>query len=929
MRTRRLMRVARAILVSAVVLPSLALVGGGPVHAANTSSEMLVDPVDRITVAIDGGVRPFAGRDRYETALRLAERYAHERGGLGSISTVILASGETLVDGAVTAGLAGREKAPVLLTPPNGLRGDVAAFLDRHRISTVIVVGGSSSVPRRVLDQIAALDVEPTVRRIAGADRFATAAAVAVEIDSDATWCGTDDTVAVLANGSDERLADVVAIGPLAYARELPVLLTRGSELPDAAASFLRSQRIDRVVIVGGESAVSDAVMSPLLAAGVDEIERVAASRTASVETAMAELMTKDCLHELEPSKNFVALVGRGSVVDAVAAGPTLGAGFDGSGPIPLLLVSKPLPRAVQSFLSRTPSAVDGRKNHVQIVAIGGRGAIDEATMTAAVGAAASARALTARITAAAGANTLRVRFSENLEVDVERFKAKLRDLLYVNEVPAWITSQDLVSSNPCGRFSSLNVTLRDDLEIDDEIEFQAAEGWHSTNGDRRVIRGVSYTVPEPRLSRRAPSIEVIAIPGQTKVWIAVRTAELRDPASGAADDIVVSSGRIRVITDDGVAVTVGRPVQEGVRPFLGTALYSFELNASAGGNYPLEAGDLVLVRNGVAVGANDQRSGSSRALVVEVKTRLGVAAVRAGPPNPGVDDSAATTRPDEIANVSRRAQTRLGDALRIVGKWTGSAAGAAGNAWTINSNRADSPVPTPGTTTASDDDRPDTQVWIDASRQLISIRHIEALEGQKREQTYGELVQALNRNRDFAEHFIAELIDPCDGDEVVVDLDEDEGLLGTAELEGGVSSISFLVTYNEYVKGYLGDDQTVVSAGGPAHVGELIDDILGALIPDYDETPTADRVEVSTLLPLKQVFFRFTTADPEHTIGQVAAIRSKRVDIREGTVGGYRIDDPATDDVDESVNAERALFVVSSRDSLLLTDLPAPSSNS
>ena len=186
--------------------------------------------------------------------------------------------------------------------------------------------------------------------------------------------------------------------------------------------------------------------------------------------------------------------------------------------------------------------------------------------------------------------------------------------------------------------------------------------------------------------------------------------------------------------------------------------------------------------------------------------------------------------------------------------------------------------------------------------------------------------MQALNSNRVFAKHFIAELTDPCDGDEVVVDLDNDEGLLGTAELEGGVSSISFLVTYNGYVRDFLGDGQTVVGAGGPDHVGELIDDILGGLIPDYSETPTtyvADRVEVSTLLPGKQVFFRFTTADPEHTIGQMVGLRSGRVDIREGTAGGYRVDDPATD-VDESVNAERALFVVSSRDSLLLTDSPA-----
>ncbi|MYH74072.1 MAG: cell wall-binding repeat-containing protein [Acidimicrobiales bacterium] len=921
--TRRLKRFASAVAACVLGLTALAVVHVGPAQAANTAAELLVDPADRISTVETGGVRPFSGRDRYETALRLAERFVHERGGLGSVSTVILASGEALADGVVTAGLAGHLAAPVLLTRPDDLPEGVADFIDHHGVSTVIVVGGASSVSRRVLRELTALETEPEVRRIAGADRFATAAAVAADFDSGSTWCATDDVAAVLVNGANDHLADVMAIGPLASARELPILLSRQNELPEAAAKYLRDRRTERVVIVGGTEAISDAVVSELLEAGVDEVERVAATRTASVETAMAQLMTVTCRHELEPTASIVALAGRGSVADAIAAGPVLGAGMGGSGPIPLLLAADPLPRAVSSFLARTPREIDGRKNHVLVVAIGGRSVIDETTMSAAVRAAASARPLTARITANAGESTLRISYSESLEVDGDGFAAKLRDLLYVNDVPAWIAGQPVVSSrtaDPCETFSSLDVMLRHELEVGDTIELLPAEDWPSTNADRRVIRGASRTIPEPRPSFRGPSVEVIALPGATKVWISIKASEYRNPEAGSDGGITVNAGRIRVLAEDDTAVTVGQPARVRLDRFLGTALYSFDLQAG-GGTYALAADDLVIVRNGLAVNASERRSGSRRAIVVEPQVRLGVAAVRVGPPNPGVDDSVQTIRPAEIATISKRAQASLGGSLNVVAKWSGSAAGAAGNAWEIHSTRADTAVVTPGA--VEGDDPPDTQVWVDATRNLISIRHVNAPAGHERQQTYGELVQVLNSNRDFSRHFVAELTEPCEGDEKVVDLGE-EGLTGTAEFTGGISSISFLVSFNDYVEAFRTDGTTVVGAGAGA-VGELIDDVLGGLIDDYGQSVAgipADQVEVAAPVPGKDVVFRFTTHDPEHAIAQTVNVRSKRIDLREGLAASYRPDDVGTADIDESVSAGRSLFVVSSRDSRLLSDL-------
>lgn len=907
--------------VAGVTLAGLTVAGSAPAGAANTASEYLVARDDGAPV-LQGGVRLFAGRDRYRTAVLLAERYARRRGGLGAVSTVILAPGEELAGGLAAAGLAGREQAPILLTRPDSLPFAVAEFIDLHGVSNVIAVGGTESIAERVLADVASLQTAPSVRRVAGADRYETAALLASELNSDAFWCGVEGSAAILMNGSDEHLAEAAGIGTIAFARELPILFTRRGELPDATGGFLRRHRIDRVVIVGGPSAVSDSVISPLLAEGVDEVTRVAAGSAGITGASMAELMTEDCRHELAPSQSVVALRGPDAGIDAVTAAPLLAVGLDDSGPVPLLSAGERLPAAVQRFLARTPREVDGSKNHLRVAAIGGRSAVDEQMMRLAVAAASSAPALTARISAAAGDTTMRVAFSETLNADAPRFESRIRDVLYINDFPAQIDDLELFGdlvSDPCIRFAALDVTLRDELEAGDVIDLEHLDGWYSIDDDRRPIRSATFTVPSPRPVFGGPRIEVIAPEGRSSLWVSVTSAEHGDAAAGPDSVISLNRSRVRITAGEGVAVAVGEPRLLGVDRFLSAALYQLDLtDADTATSYLLAEGDLVRVGSGAALDSHDRRSGARSVRVRSSQARLGVVSVRAGPPNPGVDDSPRTLSPDAISGVSERAQVSLGESLTIVGKWSGLAAGAAGNAWQIHSTRADTPIIRPGQGTTGDDP-PTTQVWVDARGQSVLIRHVDAPAGQEREQTFGELVQLLNADSDFSRHFTAELSDPCaDGDEIV-DLDED-GFVRTARLAGGKSSVSFLVTFNDYVASYAAAGQVVTG-----DASELIDDILGALIPDYGEAPAeypADRLEVAAPVPGDEVLFRFTTEDPEHTIGQQISLRGNRITIDDGIAGSFRKDDPDTADVNESVNAGRALFAIASRDPRLLNDL-------
>ena len=224
-------------------------------QAANTSSEALVDTNDDGV----GDAREFGGRDRYDTALRLANDFGGAKG-LGNVPTAFVASGLALVDAVSVAGLAGFLDAPVLLTSGDSLHGGVADFIEDYGVQTVYILGGAGAVSDEVAEDIEALANEPTVSRIEGADRYATAAAAASKLGGGAAWCGAEAPAALLANGGDVSLVEAMMVGPVAHRLQLPLLLTAADAVPAATADFIEAEDIEHVVIVGGTDSVSDDV---------------------------------------------------------------------------------------------------------------------------------------------------------------------------------------------------------------------------------------------------------------------------------------------------------------------------------------------------------------------------------------------------------------------------------------------------------------------------------------------------------------------------------------------------------------------------------------------------------------------------------------------------------------------------------------------
>lgn len=612
--TRRLRRSFAAI--SAVLLgaAALAAVVSSPASAANTASEALIDTNNDNVV----DAREFGGRDRYDTALRLAQNFGKSRG-LGGIADVFVASGETLVDAVAVSGLAGYLDAPVVLTYKDSLPGAVANYLEDYGARNIHVLGGTAAVSDDVVEALKALDHSPTVARIQGADRYATAAQIAATLSggnaAGNVWCGGTAKAAILTNGGDVSLAYAMAVGPIASRLQLPVLLTAHGELPAATRGAITGERYEHIVIVGGTASVSGDVAGDLTAAGVDTVTRISGDSPAAASVELAKLATNGCSGDLGGvSTTTVALVSERGLPDGVAAAPVLASSYRSEQLVPMLVVGDSLPAAVRSYLAATPQQdAAGNKLHLEIVAIGGPAAVTPGAMSAALTAAGTAPALTVKIVSPtdwdndgqmddqprAGETSFQLRFSDGIAGDPDatadattRLRARLLDVLRIGGVPAVLTAQD--ASAPGVAFGGsatdckpdmVTVNLASPLVARQQISIADTALAFGAQSDRRPLARSSTSVIAKETRR--PTFEIVSIIGETSFRVIAKDGQTTDTglaagetlemdeitATGTADDVELSvtgvtgnpvpapTGTATRVTEHTFTVAVNRPL--------------------------------------------------------------------------------------------------------------------------------------------------------------------------------------------------------------------------------------------------------------------------------------------------------------------------------------------------------------------------------
>jgi putative cell wall-binding protein len=237
--------------------------------------------------ATDRSARRLAGDTRIDTAARLSAAIYPDA---QAAPAAVLARADQFADALAGAPLAASVGGPLLLTASDALPPATAEELRRalEPAAAVHILGGPAAVSEAVRREVQALGFRPV--RHGGANRFETAAAVAVELPA--------STGAVLASGVS--FPDALAVSAPAARDGLPVLLTAQDRLPDPTATALMARESSAVTIVGGPAAVGADVEAEVRALGPD-VERLAgADRYA---TAVAVL---DAFHD-EPAAVSVA----------------------------------------------------------------------------------------------------------------------------------------------------------------------------------------------------------------------------------------------------------------------------------------------------------------------------------------------------------------------------------------------------------------------------------------------------------------------------------------------------------------------------------------------------------------------------------------------------------------------------------------------
>lgn len=307
-----------------------------------------------------------AGPDRYATAAAAAlAAFPH-----GSAAAVVV-SGQAFPDALSAAYLAGRLRAPILLTAPGALSASTASALAALGVAHVYVVGGTPAVSAGVQ---ATLESDGyTVARIAGATRDVTAQDVAeVFPGSTVGSLGSGGRTAIVA--SDTSFPDALAASPIAYAEAYPILLTGQAALSPAASTALATLGITQVLLVGGPAAVSDHVAAQLAALGITVTRLAGADRTQTA-TAVADFE----LSRLGWTAGTAELARGDLFPDALAASPLAGQSRS-----PLLLTENPdrLGPYAQAWLTAHRSALAALR------VLGSPAAVSTATVAAALDAA-------------------------------------------------------------------------------------------------------------------------------------------------------------------------------------------------------------------------------------------------------------------------------------------------------------------------------------------------------------------------------------------------------------------------------------------------------------------------------------------------------------------------------------------------------------
>lgn len=289
------------------------------------------------------------GKDRYETAVKISQS-----GWKDGANCVILSSGEGYADALCAAPLAKIKDAPILLTKKDTLDSNTLEELKRLGVNRIYIVGGQGSVSKEVENKIKS-ETNSKVERIEGKDRYETSIKIAEKLGT----VNKNNQLKELILASGENYADALSAAPVGAIREIPIILTKSSELPSKTKEYIKKYNANKTYVIGGQASISDSIKNSL-----PRSKRIYGKDRFETNVAVAKAFPSD----FEFEKPYVAL-GAGSTGNEFADALAVSA-LAAKNSAPVILTGKNLSDstetlAKENFLPSSKITVLGGINNV------------------------------------------------------------------------------------------------------------------------------------------------------------------------------------------------------------------------------------------------------------------------------------------------------------------------------------------------------------------------------------------------------------------------------------------------------------------------------------------------------------------------------------------------------------------------------------
>ncbi len=211
------------------------------VYVIGGTTSMPESVVKSIKNNTNATVSRIGGKTRYETSLAIAKQIDK----IADVNKVYISSGTGEVDALSIASVAGRDKAPILLTNVNKVDTNTYNFIKSENVKNAYFIGGEKKISNSVIKQIDKIvSADVSKNRVAGQNRKDTNAEVIEKFYTSSKLNGV-----VVAK--DDVIVDALTVGSFAAKNDMPVVIAKNS-LSLAQKSALTGKKTEKVYQSGG-----------------------------------------------------------------------------------------------------------------------------------------------------------------------------------------------------------------------------------------------------------------------------------------------------------------------------------------------------------------------------------------------------------------------------------------------------------------------------------------------------------------------------------------------------------------------------------------------------------------------------------------------------------------------------------------------------